>query len=402
MGDILEGVSKLALHGGAPVREEPYPPWPVSGPREEELIRKVLFSEQWGGYHPMVGELEHLFARLHDATQGVAVANGSVALEVALHAMGIGPGHEVIVPAHSFVTTATAVSRVGAKPVFVDVDRETFNIDLGAVEAAMGPSVKAAIAVHFGGLMVDMDKLAKTLEKTGLELIEDAAHAHGAEWMGMRAGGVGRVGTFSFQNSKSMTAGEGGIIITSDDSLAERMRSQINCGRRPDRDWFEHFEIATNLRLTAFQAAVLTAQLERLPDQIRVRQLNRAALQEKLATPGVQLQALPEGATVHTHYLLCGWVNEDELGASRDELVGALQAEGVPVRPFYPHPLYRNPLYKEAPCRRTDCPVAEQMVKDSFWIPQRVLMGSEDDTLDVVRAIEKVYDAYRPRTKRVQ
>ena len=395
-------MSKLALHGGRPVRDTPYPPWPVSGPREEELLRNVLFSDQWGGYHPYVGELEHLFAHLHDATHGIAMANGSVALEVALQALGVGPGDEVIVPAHSFIATATAVSRVGAKPVFVDIERETFNIDPAAVEAAMSSSAKAVIVVHFGGLLANMDQIAKTVETTGLALIEDAAHAHGAEWMGQRAGGMGRVGTFSFQNSKSMTAGEGGMAITSDEELAARMRSLINCGRRPGAGWFDHFELASNLRLTGLQAAVLMAQLERLPEQIRVRQRNRAVLEENLKVDGVRLQALPEGATVHTHYILPGWVEEDKLGASRDELVAALDAEGVPIRPFYPHPLYGNPVYKTAPCRRTECPVAEQAVKDSFWLPQRVLMGSEDDTLDIVRAIEKVHRAYKPRTKRVQ
>jgi dTDP-4-amino-4,6-dideoxygalactose transaminase len=374
----------------------------VSGPRELELVQKVLFSDQWGGYHPYVGELEQLFAHLHDATHGIALVNGSVALEVALQALGIGRGDEVIVPAHSFIATATAVTRVGAKPVFVDIERETFNIDLGAVEAAMSSSAKAVIVVHFGGLLVNMDQAAKTIEKTGLTLVEDAAHAHGAEWMGQRAGGMGRVGTFSFQNSKSMTSGEGGMVVTSDDALAERMRSLINCGRRAGKGWFEHFEAATNLRLTGLQAAVLMAQLERLPEQIRVRQRNRALLNENLKTAGIHLQALPEGATVHTHYILPGWVEEDKLGASRDELVEALNAEGVPIRAFYPHPLYRNALYKTEPCRRTECPVAEQAVKDSFWLPQRVLMGSEEDTLDIVRAVEKVYEAYKPRTKRVQ
>ena len=395
-------MSKLALHGGRPVRDTPYPPWPVSGAREEELLRNVLFSEQWGGYHPYVGEFEQLFAHLHDATQGIAMVNGSVALEVALQALGIGRGDEVIVPAHSFIATATAVTRVGAKPVFVDIERETFNIDLGAVEAAMSSSAKAMIAVHFGGLLLNMDQAAKSTEKTGLILIEDAAHAHGAEWMGQRAGGMGRIGTFSFQNSKAMTAGEGGMAITSDDRLAERMRSLINCGRHAGKGWFEHFEAATNLRLTGLQAAVLMAQLERLPEQIRVRQQNRAVLEENLQVAGIHLQALPEGASVHTHYILPGWADEDKLGASRDELVEALNAEGVPIRPFYPHPLYRNPLYKTEPCRRTECPVAEQAVKDSFWLPQRVLMGSEEDTLDIVRAVEKVHQAYKPRTNRVQ
>ena len=184
-----------------------------------------------------------------------------------------------------------------------------------------------------------------------------------------------------------MTAGEGGMVITSDEELAARMRSLINCGRRPEGGWFDHFEPATNLRLTGLQAAVLMAQLERLPDQIRVRQNNRALLEERLTAPGLHLQALPDGATLHTHYILPGWVDEGAFGASRDELVAALNAEGVPIRPFYPHPLYRNPLYRTSPCRVTKCPVAEQAVKDSFWLPQRVLMGSEEDTLDIVRAM---------------
>ena len=402
-GFYAEELSKLALHGGQPVREAPYPPWPVSGAREEELLRQVLFSDQWGAGHPFVAEFEHLFAHLHDCAHGISVANGTVALEVALQAMDIGPGDEVIVPAHSFVATATAVARAGAKPVFVDIERETFNLDFNLVEAAASRATKAMIVVHFGGLVADMDLAAKVAAAAGLRIVEDAAHAHGAEWKGSRAGGLGEIGTFSFQNSKSMTAGEGGIVVTNSDALAARVRSLANLGRLPDKGWFEHFELATNFRLSGLQAAVLMAQLERLPDQIRVRQQNRRALEAQLSkTPGVRLQAWPEGATCHTHYILTGWVEETKLGATRDEFVEALNAEGVPVRPFYPHTLYRNPLFRRTPCRRTECPVAEQAVKDSFWLPQRVLMGSEDDALDVARAAQKVYETYRPRTKGVQ
>ena len=395
-------MQKLAIHGGTPVRSRDYPAWPVSGPRELELLQQVLFSEQWGGYHEYVEEFEKLFAGLHDSRFGIAVANGSVALEVMLQGAGVKPGDEVIVPAHSFVATAMAVSRIGAKPVFCDIERDTFNIDPASAEAAVGAKTKAIIAVHFGGVIADMDRLERLASNAGLLLFEDAAHAHGADWKGRRAGGIGVAGTFSFQNSKAMTAGEGGIVITSDEDAAARIRSLVNCGRKPGHGWFEHFELGTNLRLSGFQAAVLLAQLERLPEQIRLRQANAELLSTKHSTPGVYFQKAPEGAAVQTLYVLPGWVDEEVLGATRDEFLAALQAEGVPARPWYPHPLYANPVYEKHPYRKVSCRVAEQACKDSFWLPQRTLMGTDEDTSDIVLAIDKVYQTYKPETTAVQ
>ncbi|MBI1356741.1 MAG: aminotransferase class I/II-fold pyridoxal phosphate-dependent enzyme [Acidobacteria bacterium] len=395
-------MQKLAIHGGKPVRSQEYPAWPVSGPRELELLQQVLFSAQWGGYHEYVEEFEKLFAGLHDARFGIAVANGTVALEAMLQGAGVKPGDEVIVPAHSFIATATAVSRIGAKPVFCDIERDTFNIDPASAEAAVGPKTRAIIAVHFGGVLADMDRLARLADNAGLLLFEDAAHAHGADWKGRRAGGIGLAGTFSFQNSKAMTAGEGGIIITNDADVAAQVRSLVNCGRKPGHGWFDHFELGTNLRITGFQAAVLLAQLERLPEQIRLRQANAELLNTKHSTPGVYFQKAPEGAVVQTLYVLPGWVDEEVLGATRDEFLEALQAEGVPARPWYPHPLYANPLYEKHPYRKVSCRVAEQACKDSFWLPQRTLMGNDEDTSDIVRAIDKIYQTYKPETTAVQ
>ncbi len=395
-------MAKLAIHGGQPVRNTPFPAWPVSGPREEELLRQVLFADQWGGYNQTVSDFESLFARLHDADYGIAVANGSLALELALQCAGIGRGDEVIVPAHSFIATATAVSRLGAVPVFVDIERETFNIDPKGIAAAVSLKTRALIVVHFGGSMADMDALRKAAFDHGLKLIEDAAHAHGAEWHGKRAGGMGKAGVFSFQNSKAMTAGEGGIVITSDADLAAHARSLANGGRRVDGGWFEHFELGTNLRLSGFQAAVLMAQLDRLPDQIRIRRENAEFLGQNLSIPGLNWQVQAEAANVHTLYLLTGWVDEKKLGVNRDDFVEALEAEGIPCREYYPHPLYKNPVYQKVEHRVSACRVAEQASKDSFWLPQRVLMGSEDDTRDVVAAIEKVYEAYRPKSEAAQ
>jgi dTDP-4-amino-4,6-dideoxygalactose transaminase len=394
---LISNVSKLALYNGTPIRKDPYPEWPVSGPREQELLLEVLASGKWGAYNEFVGRFESLFAKMHDCEHGIAVANGTLAIELALIAAGIQPGEEVIVPAHSFISTASAVSRVGAIPVFVDIEDETFNIDPDKIDAAVSPKTKAVIIVHFAGQMADVDRIAKSAAEHNLIVIEDAAHAHGAEWKGQRAGSFGLCGTFSFQNTKVMTAGEGGIITTNDDEFAARARSIANTGRRPDQGWFHHFELGSNFRITAFQAAVLLAQLERLVDQILRRGQNSDAVGEAPQSPGVRFQKAPESATPHAFYLLVGRIDEGLFGVHRDEFVRAMRAEGVPCDPFYPHPLYENPMYGEALAHRAEpCPVAEQVCKDSFWLPMRTLMGSKEDALDIVRAIDKVHQAYKP------
>ena len=393
---LVSSVSKLALYDGIPVRKDPYPGWPVSSSREQELLLEVLASGKWGGYHEFVGRFESLFAQMHDCEHGIAVANGTLAIELALTAAGIQPGEEVVVPAHSFISTASAVSRVGAIPVFVDIEEETFNIDPDKIGGALSPKTKAAIVVHFGGQMADVDRIARVAGEHDLIVIEDAAHAPGAEWKGKRAGSFGLCGTFSFQNTKVMTAGEGGIITTNDDEFAARARSLANTGRRPDQGWFRHFELGSNFRITGFQAAILLAQLERLVEQVQRRRKNFDAVREALQTPGVRLQKAPESANPHTLYLLPGCIDEKLFGVDRDEFVRAMRAEGVPCDPFYPHPLYKNPMYEALAHRVEPCPVAEQVCRDSFWLPLRTLMGSKEDALDIVRAIGKVHQAYKP------
>ena len=389
---------KLAIHGGEPVRTEPYPTWPMAGGREEELLLEVIRSQQWGGYHKLVGEFEALFAQMHDCEHAVTCANGTVALEMALYAAGIVPGDEVIVPAHSFIATSSAVSRAGAVPVFVDIDRETYNISLDRIREAVSDKTKAVIVVHFGGAMVDMDRLEEVVKETKLIVIEDAAHAHGAEWHGRRAGSFGAVSTFSFQNSKVMTSGEGGIITTNDADLAARARSFANCGRREDAGWFDHFILASNLRLGAFQAAVLTAQLEKLTDQIRLRQQNAESLIKAVSAPGIRFQKVPGGANVQSCYVIPGAIDEAEFGVGRDGFIEAMKAEGIPCAPFYAKPLYKNPMYEDVAHRIEPCPVAEEACDTSFWLPLVTLMGSEDDVQDVARAIQKIHTAYKPVT----
>src|SRR3954451_3890886 len=176
------------------------PSWPQADEREADLLRAVLESPQWGGFHPFVAEFEESFAAYQHATHGVSAFNGTVTLELASEVLGIKAGDEVIVPAVSFISTATAVSRAGATPVFVDIGKDTYNLDPERVREAITPRTKAVIAVHFGGTMCDVESLGAICRAYHLHLIEDAAHAHGSEWNGKRAGSFGIAGSFSFQN----------------------------------------------------------------------------------------------------------------------------------------------------------------------------------------------------------
>ncbi len=364
------------------------PKWPVYGERELELLREVLESGRWGGHNEMLGRLEESFALFQHCAHGVSLANGTVALEAALEAAGVGPGDEVIVPAISFISTATAVSRIGATPVFVDIEPYSFNLDPERASAAVSAKTKALIVVHFGGQVADMDRLGRLAAERGLILIEDAAQAHGSEWNGRRAGSLGVAGIFSFQNSKVMTCGEGGMLTTNDAELAARVRAMADQGRRAGGGWFHHYSLGTNYRMTAFQAAVLLAQLERLPEQIRLRNRNAALLRAELAgVEGLRFQEAPPQATAHSCYLLLGRIDAALFGATRDEFHQALAAQGVPCTPFYPHTLYANPLYRQGGCRVEPCPVSEACIADAFWLPHRVLMGDEETTREIAAVI---------------
>jgi dTDP-4-amino-4,6-dideoxygalactose transaminase len=366
------------------------PNWPVSTERELELLRQVLESAQWGGYHEFVGKFEREFAAFQQCAHGVAAVNGTVTLEMALAAAGIGPGDEVIVPAISFISTATAVSRVGGTPVFVDIEELTFNMDPERAAAAIGPRTKAIVVVHFGGPMADMDRLGKLAKDRGLVLIEDAAHAHGSEWREHRAGSLGLAGSFSFQNSKVMTSGEGGILISNDGDFLARARAIGDQGRRVGGGWFHHYTLGTNYRITAWQAAVLLAGLERLPEQICRRTRNAKLLLAELADIGaIRWQEVPAAANVNSWYLMLGRVNAKDLGMTRDQFHKRVTGEGIPCTPFYPHPLYGNPLYRAGGCRVEPCPVAEACINDAFWLPHRVLMGSEEQTHAIAQGLRR-------------
>jgi dTDP-4-amino-4,6-dideoxygalactose transaminase len=362
------------------------PSWPQSGEREAELLREVLESPQWGGFHPFISEFEQSFAAYQHCAFGVSAFNGTVTLELALAVLGIGRADEVIVPAISFISTATAVLRAGATPVFVDIEEHSYNIDPERVREAITPRTRAVIPVHFGGVMANIDALRGICYAHGLLLIEDAAHAAGSEWNGRRAGSFGIAGSFSFQNGKVLSSGEGGILVTSDRSFADRARSVANCGRVPGASFYHHEQLGTNFRLTALQAAVLLAQFERLNEQIETRTANARLLQNLLSdVDEIVWQKVDAEVSRNSYYLLIGRLGP---GAklTRDEFYRRLTAAGVPSTPFYPHTLYENPVFDEGNCRVTPCPVAEVRVNDAFWLPHRVLLADEETIRQVAAA----------------
>lgn len=376
-----------------------FPPWPQSDEREAELLRMVLDSPQWGGFHPFVAEFEASFARYQHAKYGISAFNGTVTLELALEILGIKPGDEVIVPAISFISTAMAVSRVGAIPVFVDIGEDTYNLDLARVREAITERTKAVIAVHFGGTPCALDALQQICAEYQLHLIEDAAHAHGSEWKGKRAGSFGAVGSFSFQNGKVLCSGEGGMLVTSDDVIADAARSIANCGRTPGKSFYEHARLGTNYRLGAFQAAVLLAQFERLPDQIAHRAKNAELLKTALAGAGdIVWQSQPDAVTQNSWYLMVGRLHACNI--DREAFIQTLVQAGVPCTPFYPHTLYQNPLYRDEPCRVTECPVAERSLRECFWFPHRVLLADEETIVRLARVVRGALAAASTATLR--
>ncbi len=385
-------MTQLAILGGEPIRKRPFARWPQFDEREKTALIEVLESGVWGGYSPKVAEFEQVFADFHGARYGVSAANGTVTLEAALLAAGIHAGDEVIVPPISFIATATAVLRVGASPVFADIDRASYNLDPARVNEAVTERTRAIIPVHFAGHPAEMDVLMELAREHDLVVLEDCAHAHGASWRGQRVGSFGTFGSFSFQASKNMTAGEGGILTTNDKILTERARSVCNQGRRPGGGWFEHVRLGTNYRLTGWQAAILLQQLERLPQQLETRAANARFLIDQLKQFDlIEPPLVDERVTDHSYYLfMLRFKSEHSPGLSKAKFVSALAAEGIPCAEGYPYPLYRNPLFDSHAHRRGDCPEAERMCDEAFWVSHEIMLAEGDDLGDFVTALAKV------------
>lgn len=391
-------MSTLAINGGTPVRTTPFAAWPEFGQEEEQALLRALRSGVWGSIDgTFVKELELEFAALQGARHGISCVNGTMALSVALKALGIGPGDEVIVPPYTFIATASAALMIGAIPVFVDVELDTLLIDPAQIDAAVTPRTRAIIPVHHGGSPADMDGVMAAARRHGLRVVEDAAQAHGAAWRGTPVGAIGDVGTFSFQSSKTVNAGEGGMMVTNDDELDELLWSYRNVGRRRGGEWYEHVRLGWNLRMTEFQAAVILEQMKRLPEQQARRTENAAYLSSRLVEiPGVVPLRVPDGVTAHSWYTYhWRWLGAEDGGLPKKAFAAALRAEGVPVFAGYV-PLNRNQAVIDEIARLggtppVPCPNAERAEADEIMMfSLSILMGSHADVDDAVEAVAKV------------
>ncbi len=409
----------LAVFGGKPIRARPFTSWPIFGKPEEKRLLRTLRSGKWGKLNGSeVAEFEKRFAALHGCKHGIGVVNGTVSLRIALQAAGIRSEDEVIIPPYTFFSTASAVIEVNAIPVFADVDLETFNLDPRAVEAAITSRTRAIIPVHFAGQPADMDHIMAIARKNKLIVIEDAAHAHGASYRKRPIGSIGHVGSFSFQSSKNLTAGEGGIITTNDDTLAELCRSIHNCGRIPTGVWYEHHVISGNYRLGEFQGAVLNGQLDRLEAQTEKRDRNGQYLAARLAKlPGIHPQKRSAACTRHSYHLFMLRIDSKRFGAPRAAVIKALQAEGIPCSAGYGFSLNQQPMFRNKAFgpflpkaavrlnyRKTNCLNSDLICREQcIWLEQNIFLGSRADMDDIARAFEKVFEnrgALNERAKR--
>ena len=368
-----------------PEQKLEFPSWPQFGDEERAGLLRALDQGQWwrmGGSE--VDTFEREFADYHGAAHALAVTTGTNALELGLEVLGIGPGTEVIVPAFTFISSSLAAQRLGGVAVPVDVDPDTYCIDLEAAAAAVTPRTRAIMPVHMAGHLADMDKVAKLAADTGIAVLQDAAHAHGATWRGQRVGEFGSVAAFSFQNGKLMTAGEGGALLFDNAGQYEDAFLRHSCGRpRGDRT-YRHRTSGSNFRMNEFSASVLRAQLARLDDQIRHREERRAQLAGLLAAlPGITPQGRDERCDRNPHYMmmfrLAGLTEE-----RRNELVDQLIARGLPAFAAF-RAIYRTDCFWErgAPdltvAELADrCPVTEALNADCIWLHHRVLLGTAD------------------------
>jgi dTDP-4-amino-4,6-dideoxygalactose transaminase len=397
-------MSELAILGGEPLRRRPFAPWPQYLPTDATRLQQVLESRHWGGY-PMpskyCGEFAERFAAMHGARYGLCVANGTIALVAALQAAGIRFGDEVIVPAYTWDGTATAVLFAGGVPVFADVDPETYCLDVDAARQEITPRTRAILPVHLAMRFANMDLLMALAREHDLKVIEDCAHAHGGQYRNRGAGSIGDLGCFSFQESKLMTAGEGGMVITSDLKTFEYLQSQVNCGRASTTDQFEQRVLGANYRMTEFQAALLIGQLEMLPEFTARRSRAAARLSDALsAIPGVRPLPPQPGVTREAIYHYVFQYRPEGRKPARDLFVAALEAEGIPSDGRFYEPVYRSDLFNATPenCPQlsvgyggVSCPVSERAAyEESVWLPQFLLIGDDEDVNDTAAAIAKV------------
>ena len=420
-------MSSLAINDGTPIRDvkqNPWPDWPVWDEKEEKALLSVLHSGVWSYNGSKETEFNKMFAEFTGTKYSICAVNGTVTLQLALEALGIGIGDEVILPGLTWQATAATVIDVNATPILVDVCEDTWCIDPEEIKKAITPKTKAIIPVHLYGNFADMDAIMELARENNLAVIEDCAHKHGGEWKSKKAGSIGDIGSFSFQLSKHLTAGEGGALTTDNKELAEKLDALRNCGRRPEGDEFNdvdkgagvygdegNFIQSGNYRITEFQAAVLVEGLKRLPEQNKIRDENGIYINSLLKDiPGIIPMRRDERETKEAYFNFSfRYIKEEFKNLPVDKFREALSAElGISAEPSY-EPLNNAALYvpHTKPARhklnekywdnidpaRFSLPVCERIYnEESVCLHHKVLMGTKEDMDIIVEAIKKIYD----------
>jgi len=401
---------KLALLGGQPVRRGPFPSWPVIEENDEKAWMEVLRSKRWnrlGGSY--VERFEKSWAERLGAQHCLATASGTGALAASLNALEIGPGDEVLVPPYTFVATVNVVLLQHALPVFVDTDRETFQIDAGKIEAAITKRTRCVVPVHLGGAAADLDAILQVAKQYQLRVIEDACQAHLAEWRHRKVGTLGDLGCFSLQASKNLNSGEGGAVVSENAELIARCLSFHNQGRPAKDTGLSYVRNGDNRRLTEFQGALLLSQLTRLEAQSRTRELNAEYLTKQLReVPGITPARMYEGCTRNAYHLYMFRYDQAGFGGlPRQRFLKALQAEGVPCSGGYT-PLNKEPFLKETlhsrafryiysakeiadlEERNSHCPENDRLCNEAVWLTQNMLLGGKRDMDQIAEAVRKI------------
>ena len=381
-------MEKLAIRGGTPLITKTFPAWPVWDETDARAVADAVREGVWGIHGRRIQEFAEGFSRFQHLKHVLPLANGSLALDIAVEAVGAGPGDEVIVPDYTFMATALAPLRCGARPVLVDVDPVTCNMDPQRMTEAISARTRAIIVVHIGGHPCDMTAIMAIAEKYGIPVIEDCAHAHGAVWDGTPVGSFGSIATFSFQSSKTLAIGEGGAVGTNSDALARRLWALHNCGRAPAEADYNHYVAATNCRMGNLQAALGVSQLARLDEQGRIRDANGRHLMGLLARiEGVVPQGVQNRVNRHGFYLFIFQI--DGQGVPRDAIREALDAEGVPTELHYP-PVHSLEFMRRRGLSAGSFPASDTIADRAIWVYHRVLLAERKDVELIAAAVEKV------------
>ena len=404
----------LAISGGTPVRntkKHPWKTWPHRSSDQwddkiEPLLREVYLSGNEGSGGTMIPRFSEKYAQYSGTHYAIFMPHGtesiSAALAGALDLDGFSDGGEVIVPNYTFVATASAVLERNCTVCFVDVCTDSFTIDPNAIAAAITPNTRAILPVHLGGHPADMGRLQEIADKHDLKIIEDCAQAHGAEYQTKKVGSIGDVGAFSFQSSKNLTSGEGGMVTTDDKDIHDRVCAFMNVGRAPGGARWEYPRLGWNYRPSEYLAAILLVRLELLEKQTELRNKNAEYLTNALKLiDGITPPMLAPWATKHGYHLYCMKYSPDGFGGkSRSEFVNALSAEGIPCSIGYRSPLSKEPgmahVAKKYPhlIQTLPCPNAEKVCEQSIWLFQNMLLGSNTDNDHIIEAIKKINRAW--------